>query len=212
MSGTNSAQSTVQERAARNLVDFHRQIDATSIVPAGERGYWKELISRRLERVGVRLAQRGLRARAADWARQGLPAVPAVLRQEVVAEQMALIEAGLPAAAANAARPSRQLEQLVRAAVAPGAWDVPANVLAQQLPPMRGPLVAAPPAPGAAPAANDYGDELVELIQTTIAPTTWDVNGGVGTIRYFRNLRVLVVRQTDETHEALGGLLGGLRQ
>ena len=40
------------------------------------------------------------------------------------------------------------------------------------------------------------GLSLVELIQTTIAPETWDVNGGKGTIRFFGPLDVLVVSQT----------------
>jgi len=37
--------------------------------------------------------------------------------------------------------------------------------------------------------------KLIELIQKTIAPDTWDVNGGKGTISYFPLLKVLVVRQ-----------------
>jgi len=56
-------------------------------------------------------------------------------------------------------------------------------------------------------ARDDYGDELVELIQTTIAPTTWDVNGGPGSIYYWRNQRAIVVRQMGDVHDQIGGLL-----
>ena len=56
--------------------------------------------------------------------------------------------------------------------------------------------------------AEDNGEELVELIRTVIAPETWDVNGGPGTIVYYRPLKVLVVRQTRPVH----WLIGGFRQ
>jgi hypothetical protein len=46
---------------------------------------------------------------------------------------------------------------------------------------------------------------LIELIQQTIEPHTWGVNGGVGTIVAFR--RVLVVRNTLAVHQLLGGYL-----
>jgi hypothetical protein len=57
----------------------------------------------------------------------------------------------------------------------------------------------------------DYGDELVELIQNTINPATWDVNGGQGTIVYYRPCMALVVRASSSVHEELGGLLGEIR-
>lgn len=60
--------------------------------------------------------------------------------------------------------------------------------------------------------AADNGQALVELIQSTVAPSTWDVNGGQGTIRYWAPMRVLVVRQTSEVHGEVGALVGGLRQ
>jgi hypothetical protein len=56
------------------------------------------------------------------------------------------------------------------------------------------------------------GQALADLIQTTIAPDTWDIRGGPGTIVYFNPLRALVVRQTGDAHDALGDLLGGLRR
>ena len=45
-------------------------------------------------------------------------------------------------------------------------------------------------------AGRDFGQDLVELIEKTIAPDTWDVNGGRDTIMYYAPMRVLVVRQT----------------
>ncbi len=54
---------------------------------------------------------------------------------------------------------------------------------------------------------TDLGQDLVDLIQATIAPTSWDVNGGLGTIVYFGSLRVLVVSQTGEVHGNVAGLL-----
>lgn len=54
-------------------------------------------------------------------------------------------------------------------------------------------------APGGA-AVADHAAELIELITTTLAPETWEQNGGEGSIYYFNNFRVLVVRQTAEIH------------
>lgn len=54
-------------------------------------------------------------------------------------------------------------------------------------------------------------DELIDLITTTIAPETWEVHGGNGSIFYYSNLRVLVIRQTEEVHEKIGGINRGLR-
>lgn len=64
----------------------------------------------------------------------------------------------------------------------------------------------------AGPADTAQARRLIDLIQTTIAPETWDVNGGKGSIRYYSPLQVLVVRQTGEVHHQLGGVLGQLRR
>ena len=60
--------------------------------------------------------------------------------------------------------------------------------------------------------ADANGADLVDLIQKTVDPPSWEANGGIGTIMYFNNLRVLVVRQTGEGQENVGGLLGGMRK
>jgi hypothetical protein len=57
----------------------------------------------------------------------------------------------------------------------------------------------------------DYGPDLVELIQATISPATWDINGGNGSIVYFAPLRVLVVSAPGTVHGEVGEVLGQLR-
>jgi hypothetical protein len=57
---------------------------------------------------------------------------------------------------------------------------------------------------------DDYGPLLVALIERTIAPEFWDVNGGPGTIVYYRPLRVLVVHATIDVHHRIGGVIGKL--
>jgi hypothetical protein len=61
-------------------------------------------------------------------------------------------------------------------------------------------------------ALPDNGPALVALIQRTISPGTWDVNGGEGTVQYYRPLRVLVIRAPSAVHDNVGGVLGGLRK
>jgi hypothetical protein len=53
--------------------------------------------------------------------------------------------------------------------------------------------------------------ELIALIQDTIAPESWDVRGGRGTIRYYPNFHILVVRNTAEVHRQIGGTLKKLK-
>jgi hypothetical protein len=65
---------------------------------------------------------------------------------------------------------------------------------------------------GGAFGSPDYGQQLVELIQTVIQPETWDVHGGPGTIYYWYPGRALVIRQTQQVHEEIGGVLGQLRR
>ena len=81
------------------------------------------------------------------------------------------------------------------------------GVLAQQAGPAAG-----PPAAGGNNADDDYGPELVDLIQQTIAPATWDVNGGPGVIYYWRNQRALVISASDDVHEEVGDLLEQLQR
>lgn len=60
--------------------------------------------------------------------------------------------------------------------------------------------------------AGDYGDELVDLIQKTISPDSWDVNGGPCSIVYLQHLHVLVVSAPDDVHGDLADVMDGLRR
>jgi len=50
------------------------------------------------------------------------------------------------------------------------------------------------------------------LIHAVVQPRTWDVNGGTGSVVYFRNYRVLVVTAQSEVHSEVGDLIGQLRK
>ncbi len=63
---------------------------------------------------------------------------------------------------------------------------------------------------GAGP--GDHGEVLVSLIEKTISPDSWDVNGGPGSIIYYAPLKVLVISATGEVHGNVGGVLDGLRR
>lgn len=52
---------------------------------------------------------------------------------------------------------------------------------------------------------------LIDLIQATVSPETWDVNGGRGSIVYFANGHALVVLAPGDVHDELGGLIRQLR-
>ena len=66
-------------------------------------------------------------------------------------------------------------------------------------------------APRAGASIPDYGPHLVALIQRTIAPEFWDINGGPGVIVYYPPLRLLVVRATSQVHGQIRELNGKLR-
>jgi hypothetical protein len=65
---------------------------------------------------------------------------------------------------------------------------------------------------GGAMQPADNGQQLVDLIQTVIRPDTWDINGGPGSIYYWRPGRALVIRQMGDVHDDIGGVLGQLRR
>ena len=58
---------------------------------------------------------------------------------------------------------------------------------------------------------TDFGPELVDLIQATISPATWRINGGNSSIVYFAPRNVLVVSAPDEIHSRVGGVLQQLQ-
>jgi hypothetical protein len=58
---------------------------------------------------------------------------------------------------------------------------------------------------------NRNAQELIDLIQAVIAPSSWDVNGGLGTIMYFARKQVLVIRARGDIHDQLGETIEALR-
>jgi len=71
------------------------------------------------------------------------------------------------------------------------------------------PLLGAGPAVGGAQA--DF-QSLIELIQQTVAPQTWNTVGGQGAIQPFNTNLSIVVSQTQEVHDEIADLLQQLRR
>ncbi|MCH7686322.1 MAG: hypothetical protein IH899_06535, partial [Planctomycetes bacterium] len=55
-------------------------------------------------------------------------------------------------------------------------------------------------------------DTLIETIQSTVQPDSWDEVGGPATIRYFVTTLSLVIRQTPQAHQEIADLLEQLRR
>ncbi len=60
-------------------------------------------------------------------------------------------------------------------------------------------------------AAADF-DSLIQLITSTIEPTSWDEVGGSGAIEEFRTNLSLVISQTEDVHDQIRDLLQQLRR
>lgn len=58
----------------------------------------------------------------------------------------------------------------------------------------------------------DHAAMLIEVIQRTISPQSWDVNGGASSIQYWRPGMALVIRAPDGLHRELNPLLQQLRK
>jgi len=68
-------------------------------------------------------------------------------------------------------------------------------------------------APGSLGGASQADfDTLIDLITSTIAPTSWDTVGGPGSIEGFPTNLSLVVSQTQDVHEQIADLLDQLRR
>jgi general secretion pathway protein D len=75
------------------------------------------------------------------------------------------------------------------------------------------PVCGAASAPGKAEKPEKtLEDELVKLIQNTVAPKTWASMGGQGTIDYFPMTMTLVINQTPDVHEQIADMLTALRR
>src|SRR6185436_11896431 len=55
-------------------------------------------------------------------------------------------------------------------------------------------------------------NKLIELIQNTIQPSSWESRGGKGTIQWFPIGMALVIGQTQDIQEQIQDLLKALRQ
>ncbi|MEX2113083.1 MAG: hypothetical protein WD845_07845 [Pirellulales bacterium] len=99
---------------------------------------------------------------------------------------------------ARAAAPAQRGATLAQALSAPGGLGGRAAGAGQQA--------------GTLPGEAEQAQQLIDLIQTTIAPDTWDVRGGPGTAMYFPPSKVLVIRQTSEVHGQVRDLSRQLRR
>ena len=54
-------------------------------------------------------------------------------------------------------------------------------------------------------------DSLIEMIKSTVKPTSWDDSGGVGTLSEFENTLSLVISETEDVHEEIDLLFERLR-
>jgi len=70
---------------------------------------------------------------------------------------------------------------------------------------------AAAVAPQNVPADVVESQKLIEIIVDAIRPETWDDNGGQGTIRYWSLGKALIIYNTADVHERVGGFAGQLR-
>jgi len=59
--------------------------------------------------------------------------------------------------------------------------------------------------------ARGEASNLIALIQSTVTPSVWDVNGGSATIQYYQRVHALVIRAPWTTHGQTGQLINGLR-
>ncbi|MCA9071600.1 MAG: hypothetical protein KDA84_21890, partial [Planctomycetaceae bacterium] len=55
-------------------------------------------------------------------------------------------------------------------------------------------------------------EELIELIQSTVEPDSWDEKGGFGSIRSYETTLSLVIRHNKKTHEKIQSILAQLRR
>jgi hypothetical protein len=191
----NAAKGADRVSAVAALVDLFRELGKDQQLPPPER-----------QRLGVEIRSRLLRF-AAQFQHE---IVRATQRSAADSEGIAGADAALD--------DLKNLVDVIRKNVGPEDWVLAQRIGAPGGAGQAGVGVGAQAGGGSASGsaldqqAEANGQALVELIQDTIAPNTWDIRGGPGSIVYFNPLRCLVVRQTGEGHDALGDLLGGVRK
>ncbi len=176
-----TARGAEKATAIRDLAALHREISASTALVEREQRELRTLVRSRLQRVSKRL-------------------------------QKQLAQAAKPPADGKQPRKLPAKDNGVLAQVGNNARQAPANVAVQN----ANPLAAA--AAGGAGGGDPFtaqtlanAQQLVDLIQETIAPSSWQANGGLGTIMYFAPSQVLVIRQTDDIHGQIGGAIRRLR-
>ena len=189
LSRTSDAQAPA---AAAELLELLGRLQADGQLPPAER---EELIARvrsRLARLGGQIARRLAAQQAAAGNGGQVPASVAPAQTPAILAQWG-----------NFGRPGM-----------PGVWGRPGAFppgAPGAMPAAMAGIRPAVPAGGAA-AADDHGWELVELIRECIAPAHWDVNGGPGSVQYFRPRRALVVTASGEVHEQVHDLVEQLHR
>jgi hypothetical protein len=106
----------------------------------------------------------------------------------------------------------RQLAKEVQAAAAPASSDAHVS---KQFPAGGGGAFGGFGAAAAGPQQQKAdvveAEKLIEIITTTIRPETWDVNGGQGVIKYWSLGGALIIYNSADVHERIGGFTGQLR-
>jgi hypothetical protein len=186
-------------RAVDDLIDMYITLRVDDSLGDDQRRRLSGIVRSRLLRVKERLAKDFERSAAATPE----DAADTAQRATETSRSPRVVE-GDAAAAQLAERAGRRAAETVA--------QVSQFVLAQQGVAGPGGQAAAGALAAAPPFTGDYGPDLVDLIETVIAPSTWERNGGPGSIYYYRPLHVLVIRQTGEVHGQIGGTLGALRR
>ena len=185
--------------AVDDLIDMYVTLRVDDSLGDDQRRRLSGIVRSRLLRVKERLAQGS--ALSAEATRDA----------ELSAALRASADAALPRVVAGEAAAMQLAERAGRRAAQTVA-HISQFVLAQQGVAGPGGQAAAGALAAAPPFTGDYGPDLVDLIETVIAPSTWERNGGPGSIYYYRPLRVLVIRQTGEVHGQIGGTIDALRR
>ena len=184
----------------RELVAWYGELLRDEVLPDRSRQALARLVRARLVRIADRIRRdQARRQRHTDRSRH---------------DREAMMQRKGAAPAADAVPRVGQMNGVIAWSAAAAGVPSVAGVFAQMG--AGGLGLGGPPLPGGptaagGPGGEDYGDELVDLIQAVISPPIWGVNGGPGAVHYYRPLRVLVIRAPGEIHAQVGGALDDLR-
>lgn len=184
-----TAKGAEQAAAVQKLAAVYRELTTSTQLPSREQRELRALVRSRLARTSQTLERELAKAEAADRKHPAPPGDRGAGRDRAAAGALLAQVQGIP----GAPQPNPQAGPNNRQAFGPGAQFAP-----------RGQALAGMTAQNA--------QQLIDLIQTTIAPASWDINGGLGTIVYFEPKQVLVIRQTGDVHDQVGAAIGGLRR